>query len=242
MGWFEALARMRENSDIRLAIVNMCLKNINGIEAIAKIKGKNSGLPVIAIVKGDDSRLVQNTKDLGVQDIIFQPVDVAVLLEKALKYAPPAATPAAPAPAPQKAEKQDQRDELDESGIKGKFYQAQSLFANGDIDGAIKIYNEVANEKRLKDSYLKYTEEAAYQEGRCWMRKKDYNRAIEVLKNFVTKAPKSFFVRQALFYMAGSYEALQDKVKAVNFYTKVISLGGMDSLATQSRKQIEKLK
>jgi DNA-binding NarL/FixJ family response regulator len=241
MGWFEAISKLRENPDIRVGIVNLSLKDINGLEAIRKIKDKNSSLPIIVLARMEDTRLVQNAREMGVKESCYQPVDIDSLLAKIKNFAP-AAIPQAPVPEAPKPEKTEAREEADENNIKSRFYQAQSMFANGDLPGASKLFNEVANEKRLKDSYLKYAEEAGFQEGRCWLRMKDYPRAIDVFKNFLNRAPKSFFARQALFYMANSYEEMKDFNKALNFYAKVISLGGMDSLATQARKQMEKLK
>jgi response regulator RpfG family c-di-GMP phosphodiesterase len=246
VGWFEAISRLRENPDIQAVVVNVSLKHVNGVEAVTKIREKHRSLPIIVIASIEDNRVVQNLRSHGIQESLWLPVNVEDMINRLKKYVLMPEPQDAPAPAsPRTAEPQGQSGaggDDTEADIKSKFYQAQSFFLNGDMDQAIKLFQTIAGEKRLKDSYLKYIEEAAYQEGRCWMRKKDFAHAVEVFKNFITKAPKSFFSRQALFYLANSYEMLKDNVKAVNFYTKVVSLNSMDSLATQAKKQIEKLK
>ena len=238
VGWFEALSRLREYPDMGLVIVNLSLARVNGVEAVTKIREKNRTLCMIVIAKPEDQKKVQTAMQSGITDFLLMPFKAEDLLAKMAKHCTPAEVKAEPEePAADSASSAP--DDL--TGIKEKYYQAQSSFANGQMDDAIKVYNEIVNEKKLKDAHLKYAEESWFQMGRCWLRKNDYNKAIEVFKQFFNKAPKSQLTRQALFYVGQAYEALKDPAKALNFYAKVISLGSTDSLANQARKQVNKI-
>jgi tetratricopeptide (TPR) repeat protein len=243
VGWFEAQARMRENPDIRLVIINLSIPHINGADAVAKIRQKNSSIPIIVLAKPEDAKLVQAVKAYNIQEHESVPVDVNFLMHKIRKYAPqeiPAQEPS-PESASQTKAAAPQREALNGDDIKGKYYTAQSLMANNDYQGAIQIYADIINEKKLKDIYLKYQEEAMFQTGRCYMKLEDFPKAVEAFKTFVTKAPKNMLTRQAIFHIGQAYECQNDPVKAINYYSKVLSLSSTDSLATQARKQIAKL-
>lgn len=238
VGWFEALSRIRETPDMALVIVNLSLQRVNGVEAVIKIREKHRSVPIIVLAKPEDQRNVQTVMQSGINDFLLIPFKSEDLLAKMAKHSRPAEVKAEIPEAAQEP-KSSPGDEL--SGIKEKFYQAQSCFANSQFDEAIRVYNEIVNEKKLRDAHLKYAEESWFQMGRCWMRKNDFNKAIDVFKQFFTRAPKSQLTRQGLFYVGQAYEALKDPAKAVNFYAKVISLGSTDSLANQARKQVNKI-
>lgn len=243
VGWFEAQARMRENPDIKIIIINLSISHINGADAVAKIRQKNDTIPIIVLAKPEDAKLVQSVKAYNIQEQESIPVDVNFLTHKIRKYAPQESTEqeSAPTPAPQASPAAPQREALNGDDVKGKYYSAQSLMANNDYQGAIQVYSEIINEKKLKDIYLKYQEEAMFQTGRCYMKLEDFPKAVEAFKIFVTKAPKNMLTRQAIFHIGQAYECQNDAAKAINFYSKVVSLSNTDSLATQARKQIAKL-
>lgn len=241
VGWFEAQARFRENVDIMIVIINLSLQYINGLDAVAKIRSKNMGIPIIILAKAEDAKLVQSAKTYNIQEVESIPVDINFMLHKVHKYAPITPAETDSPPASQSDTKTATRDSLNDDDVKGKYYSAQSLMANSDYDGAIKVYDEIINEKKLKDTHLKYLEEAIFQTGRCYMKKTDYSKAVEAFKMFIVRAPKSMLTRQALFHIGQSYEEIADTAKAINFYSKIISLNNTDSLATQTRKQLFKL-
>lgn len=240
VGGIEALARLRENPSVRLALVNLSLKRVNGLDAIAKIREKHPQLPILVLADPADRQAVQQAVAYNIQGALPLPVNTAQLMEKIRRFLPAQPAPAGPEPAPQ-PQRDDTTPSEPLSGIKEKYYEAQSAFANGDLDTAVRLFLEITAEKQLKDSLLKYVEESYYHAGRCYIKKGDYDSAIDILKQFLTKAPKSLLTREALFQLGAAYEMKGDKTKAINFYTKVISLGGTDSLASQARKQIKKL-
>lgn len=237
VGGVEALARLRENPTIRLAIINLGLPRINGLDALDKIRTKHPQLPVIVLADPAQRQLLQQALAYHIQGWLPLPVNSAQLTEKIQPFLP-SDTPSPPPPEP--AETTSPPDEPLE-GIKKKYYEAQSAFAQGDLDTAIRLFLEITAEKQVKDSFLKYIEESYYHAGRCYIRKGDYDKAIDTLRQFLTKAPKSLLTREALFQLGQAYEMKGEKTKAVNFYTKVVSLGSTDSLATQARRQIKKL-
>ncbi len=241
VGWFEAQARLRENPDIKMILINMSMAHINGPDAVMKIRQKNDSIPIILLAKTEDFKMVESMRSYNIQETENIPVDVNTLMTKIRKYA----TPEIPATEnnnnPQRQESSYQRQQLNEDDVKGKYYAAQSLMANNDYQGAINVYAEIINEKKLKDIYLKYQEEAMFQTGRCYVKMDDFNKAVEAFKTFVTRAPKNMLIRQAILHIGQAYESMKDTAKAINYYAKVISLSSTDSLAVQARKQIAKL-
>jgi len=242
VGGIEALARLRENPNICCAIINLSLKRVNGMDALIKIREKYPKLPVIILASLEDKAIIQNALNYSIQDLVPFPITSESLIEKLSKFLPQKTEPLKDKVSEKKENNNSKTTEDTElSGLKAKYYEAQSAFANSDFDKALKLFLEIASEKILKDSHLKYVEESYYQAGRCYIKKGDYNSAIEILKQFLTKAPKSLLTRQALFQIGTAYEYMGDKTKAINFYTKVISLQDTDSLASQAKKQIKKL-
>lgn len=243
VGGFEALSKLRENADVVAVLVNLSLKHVHGIEAVRKIREKNSKLPLIVMASKEDNRLIAEVARHQIHGFVFLPVDFQDLMAKLsvflpdvnLQSEPQVVQPVPAAPAPASSLNGGEED------LKSKYYQAQSHFLNENFDEAIECYEAIIGEKRLKDSYLKYIEESMMQLGRCWMRKKDYTRAIDAFKVFIAKAPKNLQTRQVLFYMGSAYVCMNDRSKAINFFQKVVSLNSVDSLASQARKQIKKL-
>jgi CheY-like chemotaxis protein len=240
MGGIEALARLRENASTFMVLINLSLKRVNGLDALMKIREKNPKLPILILASSEDKPLVQQALAFNIQDLLLMPVNSSTLMEKIAKFLPVPQAPTAPVESP-KPSTVAAGTENELTGLKEKYYQAQSAFANGDFDTAVKLFLEISAEKQLKDSHLKYVEESYYQAGRCLIKKGDLNRAIDVLKQFLTRAPKSLLTRQALFQIGTAYELQGDPTKAVNFYAKVVSLADTDSLASQAKKQINKL-
>ncbi len=54
VGWFEAQSRLRENPDICVVVVNLSLKHINGLEAVEKIRQKNTQIPIFVLARMEE--------------------------------------------------------------------------------------------------------------------------------------------------------------------------------------------
>lgn len=244
IGWFESVKKLQTN-EFSAILINICNTKINGEEIIIKIREKNNSIPIVAITPNADTQKLNFFKQYGIHDFVVYPFDPLILIDKISLYALPAAveipaidTISASAPAYKKPKPSDRNNGF--TDVPTKYYEGQSSLLNAEYDKAISIFQSIANEKRLKlDTWLKFVEDSQFQIGRCLMKKNDYQKSIDAFTFFLQKAPRNDNVKQALFLIGENYEKLNECNKAINFYKKIISMGGFDSLITQARKRIK---
>lgn len=236
VGGFEATAKLRDNVEIKLVIVNLSLGHINGLESIEKIRKVNPKIPIVVLAKKEDAKLVKEATNYSIHGFEWIPFKPEAFLEKIKKIIPLTKTQT-------QASNSQASETITETpqDIKQLYYEGQSALLNNDLDKAIEIFTKISQEKKLKDSYLKYVNEAFFQLGRCWLNKGNPPKSIETFSAFLSRTSDSLLTRKALFSIGDAYEALNKPDKAVNFYKKVISLEEFDSLSSQARKKIKKL-
>lgn len=240
VGGFEAVSKMKQ-TPAKAVVVNITLNTyFNGIEVIKRIREKFKAVPIIVIADPSDKLGIKNAAELNTQAIVPIPVNIADIVEKISKFVLPVKEEKKPEQ--QQAKEPQKNGDENYTKVRDKYYEGQSYLARGDFDNAIKIFLQVSEEKKIKQEvWLKYVEDAQFQLGRCYFSKNDYQKAIDTLTAFVQRAPKSEFVKQALYNIGQSYEALQEKDKAVNFYIKVVQMGGFDPIATLAKKRLRVL-
>ena len=76
----QAISKIKEDK-VDLALVDMAMPVMDGIETLKKLKAIKSDLPVIMITAYRDAEKVVNAFRLGAFDCIFKPFDLKYLLE-----------------------------------------------------------------------------------------------------------------------------------------------------------------
>jgi TolA-binding protein len=140
------------------------------------------------------------------------------------------AVPAAEVEKPQKTK------EL--SDVAQIYYRAVSLISQEKYEDAYNEFKSIVNSSEDEE----YTAKSQYEMGRCLFYLKKYDNCIRLFTTWISKYPKHPDLKDALFFIGSSNEALENKDKAMSIFKKVMSLTTEnESLYQKARKAIRKL-
>ncbi|MBW2570242.1 MAG: response regulator [Deltaproteobacteria bacterium] len=77
----QAALRLTKNNHFDLAVIDVCMPEMNGIELLTKLKGINSQIPVIMISAYPSWGKKETAERLGCADYLSKPVDMKYLKE-----------------------------------------------------------------------------------------------------------------------------------------------------------------
>ncbi len=81
----EGLAMIDANRQIAMVVCDVNMPNMNGLEMVAKVKGKaeNKGLPILMLTTEGQPALVRRAKEAGAVGWIVKPFDANQLVQTA---------------------------------------------------------------------------------------------------------------------------------------------------------------
>lgn len=100
------------------------------------------------------------------------------------------------------------------------FYKLGNLYFNrNEFDAAINAYQELLNKARSDSDLIPLAYNGM---GNCYLVKKDFNKAIELFENALKTNTGASFEAMNYGSIANAYEAMNNQVKAVEFYGKAL--------------------
>ncbi len=122
------------------------------------------------------------------------------------------------------------------------FYEGMRLFAAGQYEEAVELYNRIINSKSLQgESEKKTFEKAHFELGRCQYKLGKFNEALGTLSGLIKKFPNSMMVKSALLYIGMIFEDLKNFDKAVTYYSKVMSMEPKDQTNKDAQNRLMKI-
>jgi TolA-binding protein len=142
---------------------------------------------------------------------------------------PAAAQPAAatPAPASHPAQKADLSDKAQH------YYNAVSLVSQEKYMEAFKAFKKIIDDGADPE----YASKAEFEMAKCLFYLKQFDSCIRSFTAIIQKFPKHPDMKDALFYVARSYEEKGDKVKAAGLYKKILTMGTEDDQVIRKVKK-----
>ncbi|MBN1797382.1 MAG: tetratricopeptide repeat protein [Spirochaetales bacterium] len=141
-----------------------------------------------------------------------------------------------PAAQPIEADKPQKTKEL--SDIAQSYYKAVSLISQEKYDDAYNEFKAIVNSSDDQE----YISKSQYEMGRCLFYVKKYDNCIRLFTTWIQKYPKHPDLKDALYFIANSHEAMANKDKAISIYKKVLALTPeSESLYPKARKALRKL-
>jgi two-component system chemotaxis response regulator CheY len=81
----EALDRVRDNADVALAICDVNMPGMNGLEFLAAVKSVAPSLPVVMLTTEGQTTIIQQAKALGAKGWVVKPFRPDILTAAARK-------------------------------------------------------------------------------------------------------------------------------------------------------------
>lgn len=118
------------------------------------------------------------------------------------------------------------------------FDKAVSLYDKKDYKNALKSFSDLT-----KDSDSSISENATFFLGKCYFQINQYDNAARILSQSIQKNSKASYIKEAINFIAKSFEAKGDKAKAVAYYEKVLSIPPQnDSISEEAKVKITAIK
>ena len=253
-GGIEAVRKLK-TENYAAVIVNISLRQLNGVEAISKIRSTFDKIPIIVLYDKKDILDLKQAQAYSVDAILPLPVDYKRLLEEL-----EAVLPSTEATAPERTEADSNRPQpilqkhsVSNSAVQNPppngsasvdvealYYDALTAISHDKIPQAIQIFETIVKVNRLKrETWRRLVEESFFQLGQCYAALKQYEKSNYYYATFINKAPHNSSIKSALLYMGKNYLALNNKGKAALYFKKVIALQPVDSFTTQARKLLK---
>ncbi|MCX7678288.1 MAG: tetratricopeptide repeat protein [Spirochaetes bacterium] len=122
------------------------------------------------------------------------------------------------------------------------FYEGMRLFASGQYQDAVKLYERIINSKSLQgEAEKRIYEKAHFELGRCHYKLGKYNEALNTLSGLIKKFPKSTVIKNALLYMGMIFEDLKNYEKAIAYYSKAASMEPKDQTNRDAQNRLMKI-
>jgi DNA-binding NarL/FixJ family response regulator len=247
MGGVEAVRKLK-TEPISLVIVNISLRQINGVEAIAKIRSSFDRIPIIILHDQRDVLDLKQAKAYSINGIVALPVDYKKLVAEIQKVLPKD-EPEKGSPREEKESVPEQKPAAnnahatdDPNDVEKRFYEGLTAISANNIKKAIGIFQSLISITRLKkESWRRYLEDALFQLGQCHAALGEFEKSNSCYAAFITKAPHNTSHKSALLYMGKNYIALKNYAKAAHYLNKVITAGPADSFNTQARKLLKSI-
>jgi tetratricopeptide (TPR) repeat protein len=126
--------------------------------------------------------------------------------------------------------------------INETFYEGMRLFAAGQYQEAVALYDRIINSKSLQgESERKTFEKAHFELGRCQYKLGKFNEALGTLSGLIKKFPNSSMVKSALLYIGMIFEDTKNFDKAVTYYNKVMSMEPKDQTNKDAQNRLTKI-
>lgn len=136
----------------------------------------------------------------------------------------------------QPADRQPTRPKL--SGVAERFYQGETLAAQGDYAQAIRVFTEVAT-----SGDADYVAPAQYAIGQSLYQMKQYEKGIQQLQAFIKGHTHAEQVPDALYLIGAAYAALGDNDRAETFLKQILRTEGVsDETRRKATKQLRQIK
>ena len=127
-------------------------------------------------------------------------------------------------------------------GVSNLFYEGLNLISH-DLDSAIQKFEKVMRTKNFSDSKeALMLEKAHFELSKCYLKKGDSAKAVDLTSDFVRKYPNSAQIKKALITLAEAFENQGNITKAKAFYAKVANLAPQDQDSSLANKRLKKLK
>ena len=131
---------------------------------------------------------------------------------------------------------------IKKEGASNLFYEGLNLISS-DLDSAIQKFEEVMQTKNFSDSKeALILEKAHFELSKCYLKKGDAAKTVDLASDFVRKYPNSAQIKKALITLAEAFENQGNATKAMAFYTKVANLTPQDQDSSLANKRLKKLK
>jgi len=152
--------------------------------------------------------------------------------------APPAAAPASSPPAGAAMGPQRETTAGEMSDVAQQYYNAVSLVSQEKYLEAFKAFKKILEGGADQE----YATKAEFEMARCLFHLKQYDNCIRTFSSIVQRFPKHPDMKDALFFVARSYEEKGDKAKAGGLYKKIVSMGSEDDpVARKAKKALRAL-
>lgn len=122
------------------------------------------------------------------------------------------------------------------------FYEAMNKFSQESFEESLSLYSAILNDGNYNnDQEKKFFERASFEIGRCYLKIGKFNEALTSFSDMIKKLPKSENVKNALFHVGITYEALRKNDKAIAYYSKVASMEPNDQISKLASKKLGQL-
>ncbi|MBE3064848.1 MAG: tetratricopeptide repeat protein, partial [Spirochaetes bacterium] len=116
------------------------------------------------------------------------------------------------------------------------YYNAISLISQGKYLDAHKAFKKILE----AGSGDEYGAKAEFEMAKCLFHLKQYDNCVRSFSTIVQKYPKHPDMREALFFVARSYEEKGDGAKASGLYKKIMTMAGEDDpIVRRARKALK---
>ncbi len=124
------------------------------------------------------------------------------------------------------------------SDAEQRYYRAVSLISQEKYEDALKEFKKLVSE--ISDE--EYLSKSQYEMGRCLFYLKQYDKAIGLFTQWVSKYPKHPDLKDALYFVGTSYYNMSDKVKAAAIFKKVLTMTPeSDQVYQKTRKLLKQI-
>ena len=151
--------------------------------------------------------------------------------------APPAPSPSAPPPAGAQSPSSGAAQAAPASGeladLGQAYYNAVSLISQEKYTEAFKAFKKILD----GGADPEYASKAEFEMAKCLFYLKQYDQSIRSFSGIVQKFPKHPEIKDALFFVARSYEEKGDKARAGGLFKKIISMGTDDDPVVRKVKK-----
>ncbi len=150
---------------------------------------------------------------------------------RATPVAAPGPAPAAAAGGPAPAPRREKSAELSDTAQ--QYYNGVSLVSQGKYVEAHKAFRRILESGDDQE----YAAKAEFEMAKCLFHLKQYDACVKSFSAIVQKYPKHPDLREALFYVARSWEEKGDKAKAGGLYKKITTMAGDDDPVVRKAKK-----
>ncbi|HEY3347265.1 MAG TPA: tol-pal system protein YbgF [Nitrospirota bacterium] len=168
------------------------------------------------------------------EPVVIEPMDGASAPAPAQAQVTPTAPQAVPPKAPAQASPAAEVPKA-ESGAADDFKSGMDAYNSGDMDKAAGYFDKYLTAKP-KD---KLSDDARFWLGEVKYSKKDYSGAVNEFEALVQDYPAADRVPDALYESGQAFEALADKDRARQYYTRVMDNYPYSEAAKKARKRLD---
>jgi CRP-like cAMP-binding protein len=142
-------------------------------------------------------------------------------------------------PLPSQAEDAPPPPPASDPAIENAYYDAVNLISQQQYQEALQVFNQIvaANENP------EWAEKSAYEAGHCLFLLKEFDECIKYYTQFLDQHKEYPDARDVMFYIGQSYEKMNSRNQASEWYKKIIALSGeeKDAARTKAMKALKAL-